>query len=82
MRFSGGGGSSMIFPWSPLAMPFSGGGGGGSSGLFPCPPKAGAIQWGGGSTITFPLMGPFYMFGPPAESATATGTCCHMIEVV
>ena len=60
-RFSGGGGSSRICPWSPKADAIQWGGGG-SSRICPWSPKADAIQWGGGSSArNFPL-GPFYIF--------------------
>ena len=83
-RFSGGGGSSRIFPSSPKVVAIQWGGG--NSSIFPWSQRAVAIQWGvgGGSTRHFPLMGPFYIFRlskrgggnspttpPPPESATA-----------
>ena len=78
-RFSGGGGgSNIMFPWSPKADAIQWGGG-----VVPWSPKADAIQCegggvvaeffrglrkptrfsgGGGSPMNFPLMGPFYIF--------------------
>ena len=80
-RFSGGGGSSRIFPRSPK--PYEVQWGGGSSRIFPWTQIAYSIRWGGGSSAEFlfsvtskghfPLMGPFFSFftfpkggpGPP-----------------
>ena len=80
MRFSGGGGSSRNFPWSPKADVILWVGGGGSSTNFQ---KGGGpgLQKAGSST-TFALIRNFYIFrlsrrggpgppGPPPESATA-----------
>ena len=61
-RFSGGGGSSGIFPWSPNADAIQWGGGVVAE-FLPDLRKPARFQWGRGSTIHFPLMGPFYIFG-------------------
>ena len=68
--FSGGGGSSRIFPWSPKADAIQWGGG--SSSIFPWVSKSPTPRdsVGGGSPTNSPLMGPFYIFslsqrGPP-----------------
>ena len=64
-RFSGGGGSSRIFPWSPNADPTADAiqwGGGVVAEFLRDLRKPARFQWGRGSTIHFPVMGPFYIF--------------------
>ena len=58
-----GGGSSRIFPWSPNADAIQSVGGGVVAEFLRDLRKPARFQWGRGSTIHFPLMGPFYIFG-------------------
>ena len=46
------------------------GGGGVVAEFFPGLQKPTRFSGGGGSTRNFPIMGPFYIFRPPSESAT------------
>ena len=50
-RFSGGGGSSSIFSWSPKAVAIQWGGG--SSRIFSWSQEGVAVQWGGGVVVAF-----------------------------